>query len=462
MCRLSKCLSTGCCAVILLVGCLTAEAQKHLLPGAGTTFAAQQIIPYTDNGDKSRLVQSVIAMNAQAERLYRYQQEVATQLLQITPLLTRPGYRDDLLDRLNRLDALLPRLETSLKGLGEVLSLFIERRMDVPYRVALYPTLRFQEDNDGSLLSLGVTYSDDTIALDITGQYLRLHPSDEGLALFAKHDMTPNRYAASRALQVLAAEVHRLSAPDLTRMITEVRQITEALTVLRASIAPVREQILQLKPLVEEYGHDPQRLEEFMEGYSNLVAPLGKSVGAVQEILGPRGEEFDNFFSRFRTTVQEARAALVRSALSPHFALTAGVRSFRRLGKASAAGFALAQQIPLAPESGILWNLSGQYVWLNPRDGQETSGTMWGLTVAWIDRLSSFNERGVAILRRWQWQVGIEYNPRGGLLDRSYGAFVRWRPTERLEDYLLFWMHEDSGQDTFGVGVRWMFGVERY
>lgn len=462
MCRLSKCLSAGCCALILFAGCLTGEAQRHLLPSAGTTFAAQQIIPYTDNGDKSRLAHSVIAMNLHAERLYRYQREVAAQLMQITPLLTRPGYRDDLLDRLNRLDALLPGLETSLKGLGEALSPFIERRMDVPYRVALYPTLRFHEDNDSSLLSLGVTYSDDTIALDITAQYLRMHPSDEALALFVKHDMTPTKHAASRTLQALAAEVHRLSAPDLTRMITEVRQITEALTGLKASIPPVRAQILQLKPLVEEYGHDPQQLEQFVDEYGNLVAPLGKSISMVQEVFGPRGEEFDKFFSRFRSTVQEARVALVRSALSTHFALTGGVRSFRHLGKASAAGFALAQQIPLAPESGILWNLSGQYVWLNPRDGQETSGAMWGLTVAWIDRLSSFNEQGVAILRRWQWQVGIEYNPGSGLLDRWYGAFVRWRPTERLEDYLLFWMHDDSGQDTFGVGVRWMFGVERY
>lgn len=462
MCRLSKRLSTGCCALLLFAGCWTGEAQRHLLPGAGTTFVAQQIIPYTDNGDKSRLAQSVIVLNAQAERLYRYQQEVATQLRQITPLLARPGFRDDLLDRLNGLDALLPELETSAKGLGEVLSLFTERRVDVPYRVALYPSLRFHEDDDRFLLSLGVTYSDDAIALDMTGQYLRTHPLDEGLALYAKYDMTRKKYAESRALQVLAAEVHRLSTPDLMRMMTNVRQIAEALTVLRLRIPPVRAEILQLKPLVEEYGHNPQQLEQFVHLYGNLVAPLAKSVDAVQEVFGPHGEEFDHFFSRFRTTAQEARAALARSALSPHFALGAGVCSFRRQGKASAAGFALAQQIPLAPESGILWNLSGQYVWLHPKDGQETSGAMWGLMVAWMDRLSSFDEQGVAILRRWQWQVGIEYHPRSGLLNRSYGAFVRWRPAERLEDYLLFWMHEDSGQDTFGVGVRWMLGVERY
>lgn len=110
MYRLSNYFSTGCCALILFAGCWTAEAQRHLLPGAGATFTAQQIIPYTDNGDKSRIAQSVIAVNAQAERLYGYQQEVATQLRQIAPLLTRPESRDELLDRLNELEALLPGL----------------------------------------------------------------------------------------------------------------------------------------------------------------------------------------------------------------------------------------------------------------------------------------------------------------------------------------------------------------
>lgn len=461
MYRLSNYFSTGCCALILFAGCWTAAAQRHLLPGAGATLTAQQIIPYTDNGDKSRIAQSVIALNAQAERLYGYQQEVAMQLRQITPLLTRPESRDELLDRLNELEALLPKLERSLKGLSEVLSLFRERRVDVPYRLALYPTLRYQGSNDSSLLTLGVTYSDEAHALDVTGQYLRAHPQDEGLALYARYNLTRQKYAESRALEVLAAEVHRLSTPDLTRMMTNVRQIAESLTVLGSTIPPLREQVLQLKPLVEEHGHDPQQLEQLVKQYGNLVAPLAKSVDTVQEIFGPHGQEFDHLFSRFRLSVQEARAALARSALSPHFALGAGVCSCRRQGGAGAAGFALAQQIPLAPESGILWNLSGQYVWLHPKDRQQTSGAMWAVMVAWMDRLSSFDEQGVAILRRWQWQVGIEYYPRSGLLNRSYGAFVRWRPAERLEDYLLFWMHEDSGLDTFGVGVRWMFGAGR-
>lgn len=342
-----------------------------------------------------------------------------------------------------------------------MLSLFLERRVDVPYRLALYPTLRYHGSNDSSLLALGVTYSDDAHALDVTGQCLRAHPQDEGLALYARYNLTRQKYAESRALQVLAAEVHRVCAPPLTRMVTDVHQIAAALTVLGSTIPPLREQVLQLQPLVEEHGHDPQQLEQLVNQYGNLVAPLAESVDTVQELFGPHGEEFDHVFFRFRLSAQEARAALARSALSPHFALGAGVCSFRRQGKASAASFALAQQIPLAPESGILWNLSGQYVWLHPRDGQETSGAIWGFTVAWMDRLSSLDERGVPILRRWQWQVGIEYHPRSGLLNRSYGAFVRWRPAERLEDYLLFWMHEGSGEDTFGVGIRWMFGAGR-
>lgn len=461
-----KCLLTGCCIGVVFIGGSAGEAQKgahrKLLPDPGTTSSVQQIIPYLDNSDKSRLVYTVTTMKTLSERVDRYKQEVVEQLLQMTPLLAPPRDGGDFQNKLNNLNILLPALQVSLERLDEALSRFTERRVDVPYLVALYPALRFHEDSDSSFFSVGVTYSDDTIALDITGQYMHLQPLDEGFALFAKHEVTPSKYAASRALRVLAAEVYHLSTSDVTRMITEVRQIAEAVESLKAGALLVHEGIRQLQPLVEELSNDPRRLEELRNTYEGLVAPFGRSIGKMQGMFGSRGEEFDRFFSRFRTAVQEAHYALVRSALAPHFAITGGTRSFRRLGKATTVGFALAQQIPLAPESGVLCNLSGQYTWLDPRNGEETTAMIWGLTVAWMDRLSSFSEQGTPILRRWQWQVGIEYHPASSLLHRSYGAFVRWRPAERLDDYLLFWMREDSGENTFGIGVRWMFGVKRH
>lgn len=466
---LRRCLIMGCCALIAFVGYSKGEAQtgriKELSPNTGTTSTIRQIMPYTDNGDKSRLVHTVAAMNALDERLHRYKQEMIEQLLQLPPLLAAPGHKDDLLDKLNRLGTLLPALQTSLEGLVDTLSLFTEQRIDMPYRVALLPALRFHEGNNSSLASLGLTYSDDTIALDVTVQYLHLYPSEEGLALFAKRDMTPSKHVASRALRDLATEVHRLGSSEgraLTRLITAVQQLVTAINRVKEAAQPVHTGVLELIPLVEGHGDDPQAFQQLALRYHALTSPFQEAVNGSVDVFGSQGEKFESFFSRFHTAAQEARAALVRSALSPHFALTGGVRSFRRLGKASAAGFALAQQIPLAAESGVLWNLSGQYVWLNPENGQKTSGATWGLTAAWMDKLSSFSKHGEPILRRWQWQVGVEYNLRSGLLDRSYGVFVRWRPTERLEDYLLFWMHDDSGENTFGAGVRWMFGMERY
>lgn len=445
--------------------CLTGEAQKssqHLLPNMGTTFAAQQVIPYTESGDKSRIIYSVVTTNTLGEQLYGYKQEVVERLSLITPLLATPQDKDDFLFKLNRLDILLPALRTSLAGLAEVLSRFTERQIDVPYRVALYPALRYHADGDRSLLSLGVTCSDETVALDVMAQYLRLYPSDEGVSLFAKHDMTPGKHAASRALQALGEEVRRLSSGEFTRLITGVRQIAEAVTELKSGIQPMREGVYELRPLVEEFGHDPLQIEQLRNRYDTLVAPFARSIGAMQNLFGERGEEFDDFFSRFRAATQEARRSLVSSALTTHFALTGGVRSFRRLGRSSATGVALAQQVPLASGAGILWNVSAQYVWLQPENGRETSGTLWGFVVAWMDKLSSFNHRGEPVLRRWQWQVGLEYHPPGALLEGSAGAFVRWRPTGHLEDYLLFWMRDGSGQNMFGLGVRWMFGVERY
>lgn len=466
-----KCLAVlWYCALIAIVGCQIGEAQRGrirgLLPGAGTTSSIEQALPSTEMDDKSRLVHATLSTNELWMQLDTHGRKAIQQLSLIEPLLARPQNRDEFLSKLDGLVALLPALQTSLEGLSDLLSRFTERRVDVPYKVALYPGVRFQEGGNRSLLALGITYSDDTVALDITGQYLRLHPPDEGWGLFVKHDLTPSKHVASRALQELAKEIQGLSMSDsraLTRLVTAVHQLVAATTRLKGTVQPVHTGVLELIPLVEEQGADPQKFQELSLHYNTLVSPFQEAAGGVQDIFGSQGEEFERFFSGFRTTTQQARAALVRAALAPHLVLTGGARSFRHLGQVGAAGFALSQQIPLAPESGVFWNLSGQYVWWKPSSGQETSGMLWGTTVAWVDKLSSFNKRGEPILRRWQWQAGIEYSPRSGLSDQLYGVFVRWRPAERVEDYLLFWAHDDSsGEETVGVGVRWLFGVEPY
>ncbi len=152
----------------------------------------------------------------------------------------------------------------------------------------------------------------------------------------------------------------------------------------------------------------------------------------------------------------------MRSALAPHLALTGGLRSFRRGGRWNNVGIALSKQIPLGVTSGVFGNLSGQYVWTDLADEQETSGMFWGVMFAWMDRLSSFDAQGKPILRRWQWQAGFEYSFPSGLADRSYGVFVRYRPPSQRWNYSLFWMRSAGGDNEFGIGVRTVWGIERY
>lgn len=455
-----------CCALMVIAVCRVAAAQgKWRFPGTGSTSSINLSTSLTDMDDKSRLVQTTTDANKVWDNLRMSAHELAKVLPEIAELLDRPRDKADFLDKLNRLDFLLPFIRPPLQTLEDTLSRFERKQIPVPYRVALYPSVQFRADANSFLLIAGATFSDDVAALDVTAQYLRVDTPDDGFGLVLRHDLTPEKHRASLAVRGFGQEIRRLSGMDnraIGRLITAIHELSRAVGRLNQLIQPLHMEILQLELLVEERGEDPTQFEMLANRYETLVSPFGAAVDEGLDVFGVDGTEFDRFFTPFDTYLQEARSALVRSALAPHLALTGGLRSFRHGGRWNNVGIALSKQIPLRLTGGVFCNLSGQYVWSDSADDQETSGMLWGVMVAWMDRLSSFDGQGEPILRRWQWQAGFEYSLPSGLAGSSYGAFVRYRPASQLWDYSLFWTHSADEGDEFGISVRTVWGIERY
>ncbi len=455
-----------CCVLVLLWGCCAGQAQ--VLPRRDRllgSYHTGQMLPVTAGDDKSRLVNVAITASGILAKLEKNARLLAELMPLAQDTLTPPSGPEDFLRRLGRLDALLSQLRTPLQDLGEVLSRFEQQRVPVPYRLALYPTVQLRVDRETLWFVAGATWSDDSIALDVSGLYIRAGSADEGGVVLVRHDVTPQKQRASRALQELGQETRRLSGVDartLTRLITSVKDLSLAVGRMEQLLEPLRMQVLELVPLVERLDEQPQEFQRLSNLYVTMVSPFREALLDSVELLGSGSEEFNRFFGQYGSGVRDTQREMVRSALVPHLALEAGVGSFRHSGKAQVAGFALSQQIPFKSASGLLCALSGQYMWATSGSRASVVGSRWSIVAAWMDKLSSYDPNGKPVLRRWQWQVGVEHQFCTGVAERSFGVFVRWRPANQLWDYALFWSHDEGSGGEVGLAIRTVLGVEPY
>ncbi len=347
-----------CGLLVALCTCQAAQSQSarqwERRLDLSAHYASGQILPAVAGDDKSRLVHTA----SQAAELWTKLEGSSRLLVELLPLtadtLSRPQNRDDFLARLERLQVLLSQLQPPLGEMSDALARLEHRVMPLPYRLALYPSLHLRLHRGTLWLLAGATWSDDSIALDMTAQYIRIGIVDEGVGLSLRHDLNPQKQRASRALQALGQEMRSLSGADsrtLTRLITSLQQLS---------------------------------------------------------------------------------------------------------------AFTLSQQIPVWADDGVLWSVSGQYLWADSALGEHSGTTVFSLVLAWMDRMSSYGRNHQPVLRRWEWQVGVEHRFRSRLTEGFSAIFVRWRPARQLWDCSLFWSHRQTSGDELGIALPTHVGIAPY
>lgn len=437
------------------------EGPRIRLLGASTTTSISVSQPTTSVDDKSRLMAMTQTIEGLQGQLSTSFKQSLGHLNRAQQLFGRPSDVESFLDRLYSLSTTLPPLQRSLRALRNTLVQL--QRAGVPHKTALSPAVQAWAGAGESLVSVSLTYTDDPAALDIAAHYVKLSPQDEGFGVVARHDLTPQKHRASLAVMRVGQELRRLGGEDATRLITAIDQLFPVVERLDQQIAPVSTGILELEPLVKDLGErpDPQRFEQLAGQYDALISPFRSAVEQALQLVGPQGEEFDRFFHPFRSSMQEAMADLVRSALVPHVGVSGGIHSYRRSGRFSHVGIALSQQVPIGATEGVLWSLSAQAISASNENGDQRDDVMWGAMVAWLDKVSSYDDKGNPVLRRWQRQIGFEFTPASRVNEQSYGLFVRWRPAQHPCDYLLFWSQTNAGPE-WGIALRTAVGLQRY